>query len=413
MKDIINSQVNNNPNKTFIIYNNQLISYIDFNYMVNHIVKNIKQYKQQYIGIQLRNKLKLLVTIIAINRTKKIPVIYPYYPNIKEYTDITDVPISIKDNDVIINKTKINKCSTTYKKNDTQIVIFTSGSTGTPKACELSFNNLYQSALLWDEVIRFNRDDCYLNHMPLTHISGISIFFRALYYNFIMALDDFNASGYSKFIKNHKINIISMVPYMLKKVIDENGIKKLDKLKTIIIGGSNINQELLHTIKINKIPTYISYGMTETSSGIAGFWANKKPIYQPHKNVDINVDKTKLNITSKTIMVGYMHQKKLNGIFQTNDKGKIYAGNLFSIYSRIDDLVNSGGEKFSSTRVKQAIEKFKEVHKCEIKIIKDNDWGHVVHAYIKLNIKIDKLNLYNKIKNTLPNYMVPKKIIIQ
>ena len=107
------------------------------------------------------------------------------------------------------------------------------------------------------------------------------------------------------------------------------------------------------------------------------------------------------------------NEKKNNGIFQTNDQGEMIDKNLFSIQPRKDSFVNSGGEKFSSIRIKKIIEKLKEVENCKIKIIDDQQWGQVVHAYIKLSIKLSQHNLHNKIKNKLPNYMVPKKIIIQ
>ena len=41
--------------------------------------------------------------------------------------------------------------------------------------------------------------------------------------------------------------------------------------------------------------------MTETSSGIAGYWGNKsqETLYKPHNNVNIYVDKSKIVIKSK------------------------------------------------------------------------------------------------------------------
>ena len=89
---------------------------------------------------------------------------------------------------------------------DIQVVVFTSGSSGIPKPCQISFDNLYYSSLLWNDVIKFEKEDVYLNHMPLTHISGLSIFFRALYNNFTMVLKDFNPSNYLNYLNNHKIN---------------------------------------------------------------------------------------------------------------------------------------------------------------------------------------------------------------
>ena len=46
-------------------------------------------------------------------------------------------------------------------------------------------------------------------------------------------------------------------------------------------------------------------------------------------------------------------------------------------------------------------------------IIKDNHWGEILHAYVKLKKDIDSDILLSKIKKDLPKHMVPKKIIKQ
>ncbi len=43
MKDILNIQVKNNPEKTIVIFENKKISYRDFNYMVNNIIPVFKK----------------------------------------------------------------------------------------------------------------------------------------------------------------------------------------------------------------------------------------------------------------------------------------------------------------------------------------------------------------------------------
>tara|TARA_B110000116_G_scaffold163533_1_gene141420 strand:+ start:345 stop:1586 length:1242 start_codon:yes stop_codon:yes gene_type:complete len=412
MKDILNIRAENYPNKTSIIFEDKAISYKKFNYMVNNTISIINKEIGEYIGIQIQNKLKLLVSIIAINRTKKIPILFPYYPNIKDYIDSAGFPILFTDNDIIINDNKNDQQPIFYNKNNIQVVIFTSGSTGVPKPCQLSFDNLYQSSLLWNDVMKFNRSDVYLNHMPILHVSGLCIYFRAMYNNFTMVLSDFDTINYSEYLKSYQINIISMVPYMLKKIINENNTAAFKQLKAIIIGGSSIEDELLDLIKKNRIPAYISYGMTETSSGIAGFWANKDVMYSPHNNVNINVDNNKIFIKSKTVMHGYINSEKNGGIFKTNDSGSQNSRGQFYVNQRTDGIVNSGGEKFSRKYTEELIEKLTEVNNCTIKIINDIKWGDSIHAYIKLNTTIDTLELHDKLKNIMPNYMLPKKIII-
>ena len=107
---------------------------------------------------------------------------------------------------------------------------------------------------MWNKVIQFNTNDAYLNHMPIIHVSGLCIFFRALYSNFRMVLSDFYVDNYINYIKKNKINLISMVPSMLQKIITEpSELEVLQNLKAIIVGGSSINDKLLTLIKIKKI----------------------------------------------------------------------------------------------------------------------------------------------------------------
>ena len=146
IKDILHYRLENTPDKIFIQYENQEISYKKFNYLVNNIMKTSQciTVDSPYIGIQIQNKLKLLILIIALNRSGKIPVIYPDYPNIKDYIKSTGTPIHFKDDDIIINPSVCkNDKIISYNSNDTQLVIFSSGTTGVPKPCELTFNNLF------------------------------------------------------------------------------------------------------------------------------------------------------------------------------------------------------------------------------------------------------------------------------
>ena len=412
MNDILNIQVVNNPNKIFIVYNNKKISYQNFNNMVNNNINLLKKLNNEYIGIQIKDKLKFLITIIAINRLGKIPILYPNYPNIQDYIESTGHSISLTDNDIEVSENNTKSKEIIYNKHSIQLVIFTSGSTGMAKPCQLTFDNLYQSSVLWHKVIKFNQHDIYLNHMPLNHVSGLCIFFRALYNNFTMIMNNFNTSNYMNYIEHNQINIISMVPYMLKKIVQNNYYYKLKNLKAIIIGGDQIDKGLIQIINKNEIPAYISYGMTETSSGIAGYWANNNYQYQPHANVDIDVNNNKIRIKSKTVMHGYMNDKQTENIYQTNDMGMLDKNGLLSINKRQDDVIVSKGEKFSANYTKLLIESLQEVNNCKLKVIKNTLEGMSIHAYINLDKEIDKDELHIKLKNILPYYMIPNKITI-
>ena len=56
----------------------------------------------------------------------------------------------------------------------------------------------------------------------------------------------------------------------------------------------------------------MSYGMTETTSGIAGYWICKSNAYEIHNDVNIYVKNNLAHIKSKTIMKKYMNEKQSN-----------------------------------------------------------------------------------------------------
>jgi len=420
MIDILNQRVQMNPEKTFFQYKNQNISYKQFNNIVDNISNTIKldDLRADYIGLQIIDKLRLLGLIIALNRNNKIPVLYPNYPNIQDYVQSANIPITFKDNDISINTNNSNENITniTYNEDSTQVVIFTSGTTGTPKACRLTYKNIYQSTLQWNEILKFNDNDIFLNHMPIIHVSGLCIFFRALYYNFKMILDEFNSNSYLNYIQDNKITLVSMVPNMLQQTIDNTSLVNIqNNLKAMIISGAKISSKNFDIITKYQIPAYIAYGMSETTSGIAGFWYNnnKPKYYIPHRHTHINLYESKIKITGDTVMKGYLNERNLDGTFISNDIGEMQNDLSFKIKKRHGSISNYGGEIVSKEYIKNHIEQYAAIDQCTLKTVRDANWGEALHAYIKLKENIDGDTLLKKIKQSLPKHMIPKKIIIQ
>ena len=420
MIDILNQRVQINPNKEFVEYKNQNISYKQFNNIVNNISNDIKLHdlKNRYVGLKIIDKLKLLALIIALNRANKIPVLYPNYPNIQDYLKSSNIPFTFKDNDIAINPNNNtdNTTDITYDEDATQIVIFTSGTTGIPKACRLTYKNIYCSAVQWNKILQFNDDDVFLNHMPIIHVSGLCIFFRALYYNFKMILTKFNPNSCLNYIQDNQITLVSMVPNMLQQTTDNaSKVNISNNLKGMIISGAEINSKNFDTITKYQIPAYIAYGMSETTSGIAGFWyhPSKPKSYISHKYTSINLHKSKIMITGDTVMKGYLNDENLNRTFISNDIGKIKNDLSFKIIKREGVISNYGGEIVSKKYIQDHIEQYPHIDQCTLKVVQDSNWGEVLHAYIKLKENIDSNSLLKKIKQSLPKHMVPKKIIIQ
>jgi len=414
INDILNERATKDPDRIFITYKKQKISYARFNYMVNNFYRSLNTKAYEYVGLQIKDKLKLLIAIIALNRKKTIPIVYPNYPNIDEYINTTKISVLIKDFEVIEKKNDLTN-NYIYQENETQIVMFTSGSSGAPKPCELTYGNFYESAKMWDKILGFQDKDVYLNHMPLTHVSGMCVFFRSLYYSFEMILDYFTIDTYVK--HSQRISLVSMVPAMIKALHQNYPDERPKKMKAVVVSGDDIDMPLLQIIKTKKIPAYISYGLTESCSGIAGAWIDDfsyNSAYKAHPNVVIGLSGKALTIVSPTIIKKYFNlDKLLNKRFVTSDCIEIVEKNKFKFTKRLDDIVISGGENISLQYIKKHLLKYDGIKSCDIEIMKHNRWGLAIHVILSANKNIDKQKFYKKLKQTLPNHMIPKKITMR
>ena len=252
--------------------------------------------------------------------------------------------------------------------------------------------------------------------MPLTHVSGMCIVFRGLYYNFEVILDNFSIKNYMKY--HQKINLSSMVPVMLSKILQKSGKKiNFTNMKSIIVGGNNIDNNLLKKMKAQKIPAYISYGLTESCSGIAGSWIDEyyeNREYNVHPQVKIKLLDRVLIVSSPTIIKKYLNSIKLfNGQFTTADSVKVIDKNKFQFTGRTDNVIVSGGENIAIRYVEKAFMQFTKISFCSVQIIKDKRWGQVMHATIELNKPLDLAELKEELKNYLPSHMIPKKISLK
>jgi len=414
INDILNERAIKDPDKIFITYKKQKISYARFNDMVNSLCNSLNTKACEYVGLQIKDKLKLLIAIIALNRKKSIPIIYPNYPNIDEHINTTKISVSIKDFEVMEQNNDL-KSKYVYHENDTQIVMFTSGSSGVPKPCELTYSNFYESAKMWDKILGFHHSDVYLNHMPLTHVSGMCIFFRSLYYNFEMILDCFKTDAYIKHYQ--RISLVSMVPAMIKALHHHYPEKRPKGMKAVVVGGDYIDMTLLQIIKTKKIPAYISYGLTESCSGIAGAWIDEfshNLVYNAHPGVVIGSSGKALTIASSTIIKKYFNlDKPLNNKLITSDCIEEVEKNKFKFTKRLDDIVILGGENISLQYIKKHLLKYDGINSCDIEIMQHNRWGQAIHAVLSVNKNIDKQKFYKRLKQMLPNHMIPKKITMR
>jgi len=423
IKDLIIDISRTKPNQIFAIIEGEKISYKQFNEKIVLIQNTLNSLKSstKRIALDFDSKLLLFSSLVACNRMRKTPIILPakdFRQKEVDYIDISKSEHILNQNNCIIQEKGKNILQKSYKYNekDVQCVLFTSGTELLPKAVELTFSNILYSVNAWNNIFNFSVNDNYLNVLPIHHISGISIFFRSIYFGFKAVYCLYDKKKVLKIIQDNKIDFISVVPKILLDFIENKiAFTTLQKMKLVLIGGDGVDRKIFDYIYSHKINGYISYGMTETSSGVSGYFVNKQEKYKlgyigkPHQNVQINVKNEKIEVNSKMVMRGYVGIKLKRGLFFTNDKAFINDGDI-CFKSRSQNMIVSGGENINLDIIESVV----KLCDCKVVVIKipDVHWGEIpIVVYESDSIKKMKNNLKQICKNRLPKFMMPKHFV--
>ncbi|HKL94750.1 MAG TPA: AMP-binding protein, partial [Clostridia bacterium] len=162
--------------------------------------------------------------------------------------------------------------------NEPAIYMHSGGTTGAPKTAILSSRcmNALIDNLLLSMNYPFTKNDTMLAALPIFHGFGLAVGIHlALCSKMASALVPiFRPKKVVEFIKNQHINVLSLIPRMLQKILDEptfNG-EVVKQLKYIYVGGDNLSENL--RLKFNEklkkegstCVIQQGYGLTEMGS---------------------------------------------------------------------------------------------------------------------------------------------------
>lgn len=316
---------------------------------------------------------------------------------------------------------------------------FTSGTSGDPKIVPLKRRQMHFAAKASGENFKPRKNHFWLLCLPLNHIGGISIILRSLLYgSAIFRMKSFHPKMITTFLKENELfQVASLVPTMLKRLVERPGFYIHNNFKAILLGGGPIDPELIEECNARGIPLVPSYGMTETCAQIA---ANPilKPsgTYIPMKSVgkifpgnDIQIrdeDGEVLGVNNSgeiwlkgpQIFDGYLNQDNSQyfdsrGWFKTGDFGHINANDQLFIESRRSDLIITGGENVSPFEVESELKKIDPITEAAVVGLPDKEWGQKVVAVVvsKTERSIDTEKIQKELKKKIPSFKVPKEII--
>ena len=302
---------------------------------------------------------------------------------------------------------------------ETFCILFTSGSSGLPKAVSISRKNIESSCNISQKNLNVEKSDKWLLCMPPYHAGGLSIIYRSLILgNKFHIEDDFNSEKVIDLIMSEKINIVSMVPTMLSKIVYQMKDRNLiapKSFKFVLSGGAKTPEELILSSNNIGLKTLPTYGMTETSSQIATASPNDEfrplnSVGKPLLRDSIKIAKNSEIQVSGEMVANYYDEKVSKKWLQTGDYGYIDKDNYLFVKGRIDELIISGGENINPLEVEEFISKNKKIKECIVLGKTDEYWGEKVVAaiYSDDDITLEEINSY---LGGLDKFKYPKDIV--
>lgn len=307
-------------------------------------------------------------------------------------------------------------------------IIFTSGSTDTPKAVLHTLENHFYSSLGSNENIKFDKKDKWLIVLPLYHISGISVIFRAAAGGGKIAIRE-KAMDISEALRRNKPTHISLVPHQLNQLLaDGKNIDILRKMKAILLGGTGVPPHLIEQSFECGLNLFVSYGSTEmcsqitcTKSGDTLEHLKTSGCLLDYREIKIN-EKGNILVKGKTLFAGYIvrndQDNKLalkreldsEGYFNTGDNGFLDCEGYLHVTGRKDTSFKFKAEKIYPEEIEKIFLKIKGVSEAIVVPYKKNDFEKIPVIFLKIDdpVKENFKIIREKAKKELEPYKFPR-----
>lgn len=327
-------------------------------------------------------------------------------------------------------------------KSQTAYIIFTSGSTGEPKGVEITRSGFACFLSEMSKQISLNKDTrigCFAS-------CSFDIFFvetiLALMAGVTVVIGDEkvvkNTRKLIKFIKDKKINMLQFTPSRLKMIqMLDNQFKCFENVKTLLVGGEQFPESLLHTLQKNTSATiYNVYGPTETTvwttiSNLTNantvdignsFDYNKIYILDSNFQKCTNGELGEICIAGKGLALGYINNPKQTEnafvnveidnenvrIYRTGDLGFVREDGHIICQGRIDNQIKYNGHRIELEEIESCLMKMKEIR--NVAVCFDVEHNCII-AFILPGANAKKEIIHQAMKEVVPDYMCPADYI--
>jgi O-succinylbenzoic acid--CoA ligase len=259
------------------------------------------------------------------------------------------------------------------------LVVHTSGTAGDPKFVEFDRGAIDGAVAASALALEATPRDPWICCLPLAHVGGMLVLLRGV---LLGAPVSVHRSFDPALVRAEPgAAFVSIVPTMLGRLLDAR--VDLARFRAILVGGAHLTPGLRSRAEKAGARVIETYGLTESCGGV---------VYDglPLPGVEMRVnDDGGIELRGPMLMLGYRFEPEEtkraftdDGWLRPGDAGEIDAEGRLHVVGRIDDLINSGGEKVWPQEVESALREHPSVAEVGVGGRLDAEWGQRVVAFV-------------------------------
>lgn len=312
------------------------------------------------------------------------------------------------------------------KSSISKIILLTGGTTGQPKEVthKPSVTNFLQPFLALIERLKLPSHQTVYIATPIFHGYGIAILlvFFALGKKVVIT-KQFDVEKACKLIKIHQVEVVTVVPLMLHRLLAAN-TQALSSLRCIASGGAKLSPTIIERTRrsLGEV-LYNLYGTSEAGLNIIAtpqdLALSTQTIGRPIKGTKIKiVDEEGMELPTGGIgqlcfQNNWSMKNRTSNLIQTGDLGYVDEKGLFFLKGRKDEMVISAGQNIFPSEIEHIILSHPFVEDTAVVGMEDEEYGQKLVAFIQLslNCSLSTPELMEWLRPQIAKFQLPKEVL--
>ncbi|MEE1057566.1 MAG: amino acid adenylation domain-containing protein, partial [Acutalibacteraceae bacterium] len=457
--ELFEEMVEKNSDTVAVVFENQTLTYKELNIRANAIAKRLRESDIQandFVALLAERNLEMFVGIWGVIKSGAayVPIDIGYPEDRIQYIlddckpkailcsdgslTYDNIPvIELKQYEPVLENPEI-----IAEPEDLLYIIYTSGTTGRPKGVMIPNRSVVNYCSNNDgNVMSGVFSDGYHNIASVTNYTFdifvteiISSMLNGMTVYFANTQQQNDPQSFDSWLLENDIEIIQTTPSRMRMMmIDERYTKGLSKLKWILLGGEQVERELVKALrKYTDASLEVVYGPSETTVWSSSFVindVNNITIGKPISNTQIYILNGctlcgigmvgELCIAGDGLAKGYLNRQELTEekfvdnpygtgkMYRTGDLARWLPNGNIEFLGRIDTQVKIHGHRIELGEIQNQMIELPEISDAAVIVRKNQNQETAIFAYYVSERPVPVEWIRNELRNTLPAYMIP------